>query len=149
MPIGEVCVREVLVANRTTTVQEAARLMRHHHVGNLVVVDAPNGHRIPTGIVTDRDIVLSVVATKLDPAVFTLGDLLTEELVTVREDQGIFECIQKMRTKGVRRMPVIDAEGSLVGIVSVDDLIQLLGEEMSELGKLISREQVKETRSKR
>jgi CBS domain-containing protein len=149
MPIGEVCVREVLVAPKSTTVQEAARLMRHHHVGNLVVVDAPNGHRIPTGIVTDRDIVISVVATKLDPAVFTLGDLVTEDLVTAREDQGVFECIQKMRTKGVRRMPVVDAEGNLVGIVAVDDLIQLLGEEMSELGKLISHEQAKETRNKR
>jgi CBS domain-containing protein len=149
MPIGEVCVREVLVAQKSTTVQEAAQLMRHHHVGNLVVVHAPNGHRVPSGIVTDRDIVISVVATKLDPAVFTLGDLVTEELVTVREDQGILECIQKMRTKGIRRMPVVDAEGDLVGIVTVDDLIQLLGEEMSELGKLISREQAKETRSRR
>ena len=149
MPIGDVCVREVLVATPETTVEEAARLMRQHHVGDLVVVAGENGSRVPTGIVTDRDIVLSVVATGLDPGIFTIGDLVTETLVTVREDLGIFECIQKMRTKGVRRMPVMDAQDKLVGIVSVDDLVQLLGQELSELGRLISREQAKELVTKR
>jgi CBS domain-containing protein len=149
MAIGTVCVREVLVASPTTTVSEAARLMRQHHVGNLVVVEEDRGRRIPTGIVTDRDIVISVVATKLDPAVFTLGDLVTEKLVSAHEDQGIFECIQQMRSHGIRRMPIVDAQGSLVGIVSVDDLVQLLAEEMSELGKLITREQAREAVSRR
>jgi len=148
MPIGDVCVREVLVASPGTTITEAAHLMRQHHVGDLVVVRGENGSRVPAGIVTDRDIVLSVVATKLDPNVFTLGDLVTESLITVREDVGVFECIQKMRTKGIRRLPVVDAQDKLIGIVSVDDLIQLLGQELSELGRLISREQVKEARLK-
>ena len=149
MPIGEVCVRDVVVADKTTTIQEAARLMRQHHVGNLVVVDAPNGNRSPSGIVTDRDIVISVVATRLDPAVFTLGDLVMQELVTAREDQGIFETIQQMRANGIRRMPIVNLHNSLVGIVSVDDLIQLLAVELSELGKLISREQAKEVNTRR
>ena len=149
MPIGKVCVREVLVAPKSTTVQEAARIMRQHHVGDLVVVDTVDGRKIPAGIVTDRDIVISVVATKLDPAVFTVGDLVTAELATVREDQGIFETIQQMRVQGVRRMPVVDGDGALVGIVAVDDLIQLLGEELHELSRLISREQVHEARNRR
>ena len=149
MAIGAICVREVLSSYLATTAQEAARLMRQHHVGDLVVVDAPNGRRVPVGIVTDRDLVISVVATGLDPAVFTLGDLLTQELVTGREEEGIFEAIQRMRKHGVRRMPVVDAQGTLVGIVSVDDLIQLLAEELSELGKLISREQTREALSRR
>jgi CBS domain-containing protein len=85
MPIGAVCIRDVLVANPETTIREAAQLMRQHHVGDLVVVDARNGRRIPTGIVTDRDIVISVVATTLDPAIFTLGDLVTRELITAKE----------------------------------------------------------------
>ena len=149
MPIGNVCVRDVIVAHRTTTVEEAAHIMRQQHVGDLVVVEADHGRRIPAGIVTDRDIVISVVATKLDPKVFTLGDLLTRNLVTAREDEGVFECIQHMRRKGVRRMPIVDQEGSLVGIVSVDDLVQLLGEELGELGRLISREQEKEVQTRR
>jgi CBS domain-containing protein len=90
-----------------------------------------------------------VVATTLDPAVYTVGDLVARELITVAEDQGVFESIQRMRTNGVRRMPVVGREGGLVGIVSVDDLIQLLSDEMSELAKLISREQVREAESKR
>jgi len=149
MPIGDVCIREVLVATSETTALEAARLMRRHHVGDLVVVAGGNDSRIPSGIVTDRDIVLSVVATGLDPSIFTLGDLITDHVVTVREDLGVFECIQKMRSRGVRRMPVVDAQDNLVGIVSVDDLIQLLGQELSELGRLISREQAKELVTRR
>lgn len=144
MPIGEICVREVVVAPKDTTVQDAAHLMRQNHVGNLVIVDRANGGGKPIGIVTDRDITISVVATKLDPSVFTLGDMITEKLVAAREDQGIFETIQQMRMKGIRRLPVIDKEGKLTGIVSLDDLIQLLAKEMNELSKLISQEQTRE-----
>jgi CBS domain-containing protein len=148
MPVSEICVRDVIVAPRETPVQEAANLMRQNHVGNLVVVDQRNGSHVPVGIVTDRDITVSVVATKLDPSVFTVGDLMGQELVVAREDQGIFETIRQMRTNGIRRMPVISREGKLLGIVSVDDLIQLLAEEMNELSKLISHEQAREVQLK-
>ena len=150
MPIGDVCVRDVVCASKDTTILEAARLMRQHHVGNLVVVeDSANGRRYPVGIVTDRDIAVSVIAPALDAALFTLGDLLSQELVTAQENQGIFESIQNMRMHGVRRMPIVDRQGALVGIVSVDDLIRLLGEELSELAKLIARERAREVQSKR
>jgi CBS domain-containing protein len=150
MPIGDVCVRDVVCAGKDTTILEAARLMRQHHVGNLVVVeDSANGRRYPVGIVTDRDIAVSVIAPALDAALFTLGDLLSQELVTAQENQGIFESIQNMRMHGVRRMPIVDRQGALVGIVSVDDLIRLLGEELSELAKLIAREQAREVHGKR
>jgi CBS domain-containing protein len=153
MPIGQVCTRDVMVTPRDTTVADAAKLMRRHHVGDLVVVDsASNGRKrakkVPVGIVTDRDLVISVMATKLDPAVFTVGDLLTNTVVTAPETQGIFETIQQMRARGIRRMPIVDAQGGLVGIISVDDLVQLLGEELGELGKLISREQAREVKTR-
>lgn len=145
MPIGDVCVRDVVVAGPETTVREAARLMAKQHVGNLVVVrEEARGRVVPIGIVTDRDIVRNVVAEALDARVFTLGDLGVRELVTVSEDLGIFECLQHMRLHGIRRMPVVDQYGSLVGIISLDDMIQLLAEEMGELGKLIAREQAYE-----
>lgn len=150
MPIGDVCVRDVVVATKDTTVLEAALLMRRHHVGNLVVVDeGADGRKIPVGIVTDRDIVVSVVAPTLSAAVYTVGDLATRDLVTVKEDQGVFEAIQQMRMSGVRRMPVVDRAGGLVGMIAVDDFVQLLSEEMSELAKLISREQMLEIENKR
>jgi CBS domain-containing protein len=145
MPIGNVCIRDVVVASRETTAREAARLMSESHVGNLVVVEDIGGRRVPVGIITDRDIVRNVVAEALDASVFTLEDLAARDLVTVREDQGVFECVQQMRINGIRRMPVVDSKGGLVGIISLDDLIQLLAEEMSELAKVIVREQARET----
>ncbi len=149
MPIGDVCIRDVVVANRETTAWEAARLMAGNHVGNLVVVEDIGGRRVPIGIITDRDIVRNVVANALDASLFTLGDLMARDLVTAREDQGVFECMQQMRINGIRRMPVVDLKGGLVGIISLDDLIQLLAEEMSELAKVIVREQARETAMRR
>ena len=145
MPIGEICTRDVVVAGRDTTVREAAQLMAKQHVGDVVVVREESGGRlIPVGIITDRDIVRSVVAEGLDPAVFTLGDLGARDLVTVHQDQGVFKCIEHMRENGIRRMPVVDRGGALIGIVALDDLIQLLADEMSELAKLISKERAHE-----
>ena len=149
MPVGEICVRDVVVCERVTTIREAARLMRQHHVGDLVILKESRERRKPVGIVTDRDLVISVLALDVDPTVFTVGDLLTQELVSIDEDQGIFETIQHMRAHGVRRIPVVDQMGGLTGIVSVDDLIQLLAQEMTELGKLISKEQAREVELKR
>lgn len=149
MPIGEICNREVVFATRDTSILEAAQLMRRHHVGDLVVVDEKNGKRIPVGIVTDRDIVIEVIAKEADINSLTAGDIMGPELVMAREAEGVFETIQLMRLKGVRRMPVVDSQGGLVGIVSVDDLVELLAEEMNELAKLISREQVREAKNRK
>lgn len=148
MPIGEVCTREVVIAKRETTILEAAQLMRHYHVGNLVVTENREGRGVPVGVVTDRDIAVSVVAPQVNASVFTCGDLLTRELVTAHEDEGILESIHKMRINGIRRMPVVDSEGGLVGIIAVDDLIHLLSREMNELAKLISWEQAQEAQTK-
>ena len=90
-----------------------------------------------------------MLAPAVDPQVYNVGDLVARKLLTVVEEQGVFETIQYMRTNGVRRMPVVDRAGGLVGIISVDDLIQLLSDEMSELAKLIAREQVHEAAIKR
>ena len=145
MPIGDVCIRDVVIASRDTTARAAAKLMAENHVGNMVVVEDVGGRKIPVGIITDRDIIRNVVAEGLDADVFTLGDLGARELVTAAEDQGIYECMQQMRINGIRRMPVVDRKGVLVGIISLDDLIQLLAGELSELAKVIVREQVRET----
>ncbi|MGA8143420.1 MAG: CBS domain-containing protein [Candidatus Acidiferrales bacterium] len=148
MPIGEICIREVIICNRSINVLEAAQLMRRYHVGDLVIVDESGGKRIPVGLITDRDIVTSVIAMQLDPATITAGDLISRDIVVVREDQGVFETIEHMRAHGVRRMPVVDQQGALVGIISVDDLTELLAEELSQLSKLISKEQAQEVERK-
>jgi CBS domain-containing protein len=111
MPIGDICIREMMIATRETTVQEAARLMRENHVGDLLVVDRVNGHRTPLGIVTDRDIVVAVVALDLDPGALSVGDIMGAELETAPQDQGMFETIHQMRSAGVRRIPVVTRQG--------------------------------------
>jgi CBS domain-containing protein len=150
MSIGEICTRETVFTTRDTTVATAARLMRHHHVGTLVVVEQMNGgRRVPVGIVTDRDVVVEVMATGLDPNAITVGDIMGQELVTARESEGVLETMQIMRYKGVRRLPIVDKDGQLVGIVSIDDLLEVLAEEFSELAKIMAREQARETSSRR
>lgn len=149
MAIGEICNREVVFAARDTTVQAAAKLMRHYHVGSLVIVDDRAGKRIPVGIVTDRDIVVEVGATELDPKVITIGDIMSPELITVPESQGVLETMEVMRLKGVRRLPVVDGDGGLAGIVTIDDLLGVLAEELTDLTRIISREQTREMQGRK
>lgn len=149
MPIGEICNREVVVAWRNDTALEASRLMRQHHVGNVLVVDDRNGVQIPVGIITDRDLIIKIMAPELDGAAITVGDIMSRELVTVKESTGVFETIQYMRQKAVRRLPIVDESGGLVGILTLGDLLELLSEEFHEIAKLVRDKQQKESRSRR
>lgn len=149
MPLGEFCTREVVTASVDTSVYEAAQLMRHHHVGTVVVVQNRDGRELPVGIITDRDIVLEIVAPGLDPEVLTIGDIMLAELMTVKESVGLFEAIQQMRTMAVRRLPIVSDSGDLVGIVTLDDLLGLLSEELHALARMVTREQQKEIQTRR
>ena len=149
MPISEICNREVVVVQRDDTVIKAAKLMRQHHVGDVVVVEDRGGVRVPVGIVTDRDLVVEIMAPELDQMVITVGDIMAHGFATVKENIGLFEAIQYMRAKGVRRLPVVNENGGLVGILTLDDLLELLAEELLALAKLVAREQKKETTSRR
>lgn len=142
--IGELCNREVVVVTADTTITVAAKLMRHHHVGSIVVVDESGGARLPVGILTDRDIVIEICAMELDQNLLTVGDIMSRDLVTVREAEGVLETMEIMRYKGVRRLPVVSAEGQLTGIISVDDLLDVVAEELGELTKVLAREQARE-----
>jgi CBS domain-containing protein len=149
MPIGNIRTREVVVSRRDAKVSEAARLMRKHHVGDVVVVDEVDGRQVPSGIVTDRDIVIGVIAQGLDPDTITVGDMMMTEITVGRELDGVADTLEVMRVKAVRRLPIVDALGTLVGIVTADDLLQLLAEEMSSLAAMINREQRREVRVRR
>lgn len=145
MAIGEICNRDVVFAPGETSARGAAELMRGHHVGTVVVVnDTSPDRRVPLGIVTDRDLVVAIVAKGLDPESIRLDALMAPDLLTVRETDGIAETIERMRTKGTRRMPVVDASGALLGIVTADDLIDLLAEELTGLARMMAREQKRE-----
>ncbi len=148
MPIGEFCNREVVFATRKTSIPEAAQLMRQHHVGDLVVVDETDGKRVPVGMVTDRDMVVEIIAKSLDFNEFSVGDIMSPQLFSVQDNEGVFETIRLMRAKGIRRIPVVNQAGGLEGIVSADDILDLLAEEMAELAKVAPREQEREAQTR-
>jgi CBS domain-containing protein len=149
MTIGAICNREVITVQRDATILHAAKLMRQYHVGDVVVIENRKNKAVPIGIVTDRDIVVELVATELDCKVITVGDIIITKLAMVKDNAGVFDAIQIMTTKGVRRLPVIDDAGGLVGIVTLDDLLQMLAKEFSSLTKLVMREQKNEAIKRR
>jgi len=149
MEVGDVCRRDVVYGTRDTSVAAAAKLMRQHHVGDVIVVDRADAERMPIGIVTDRDIVMEVVALGVDPAASTLGDLVTwGELVTVRDSASCAATLRLMRDKGVRRLPVVDERGVLAGVISVDDLLPRFVDELSEFADLAVRGRQREVETR-
>jgi CBS domain-containing protein len=148
MQIGQIATVQTVCCKRDETVQGAALLMRKNHVGDLVVADQLDDERIPVGIVTDRDIVVSVIALGLDPSSLLVGDIMSDDLMTVGESDDVYSTIEQMRFRGIRRVPVINAEGSLTGIVSADDLLEFLAEEMGELSRISSHQQAHEKHAK-
>lgn len=146
MNAGELCNREVVYVYRETPLLEAAGLMREHHVGTLVVVVDRLSERVPVGILTDRDIVVAVVAKKLEPHLLTVGDIMSPDLFTVTEQTGIADVMHLMRTKGVRRVPVVTHSGALAGILSIDDLLAFFSEQLGDAAQVIERERVREAR---
>ena len=138
MHIGEICTREVVHCQRDTSVTEIAQIMRNHHVGDVIVVEAKDGHDVPVGIVTDRDLVVEVLARKLNPAELTAQDLMNGDLVTAGISESVYDAIWQMRSRRVRRLPVVEARGFLVGILTVDDVTEFLAEELTQLTRVAS-----------
>ncbi|MDB5919742.1 MAG: histidine kinase [Massilia sp.] len=148
MHVGQICTTETIFCERDETIQGAALLMRRNHVGDVVVIDQPNGERVPVGILTDRDIVVSVIALGLDPASLLVGDVMSDDLLTCSEADDVYETIERMRLRAIRRVPVVNAAGALTGIVSVDDLLEFLAEEMGELARIGPHQQSHEKRAR-
>lgn len=145
MSAGEYCNREVVVIDRAESVRRAIALMRDHHVGDVVVVAQENDEPKPVGILTDRDIVLEILAEDVDLDAVNVGDVMSYELETVGEDVKFLDAIKIMRTKGIRRLPVVSPTGGLVGILAVDDVLELISEQLSDLVGLVVRERNVET----
>lgn len=148
MNAGEICNREVVIVNRDQTILDAAKLMREYHVGDVVVVEERKGEKAPVGILTDRDIVIEILAQDLDTGEVQIGDAMSFDLLTALEEDEILETVKRMRGKGVRRIPVVNAQGGLEGIIAVDDLVDLLAEQMADLVALISSEHRQEQKNR-
>ncbi len=146
MLVGEYCNREVVVVEEDKSVTEAAAIMRQYHVGDVVICKAQYGKQVPVGIITDRDVALEIVAKGIDPESVRVGDAMSFDLTTVSEHDDLMHVIELMRDKGVRRVPVIDADEALVGILTVDDIVDLLSEVLVDLAHLVDRQKRRETR---
>lgn len=140
MSIKELCKRDLVTIGRDDTVFKAAQLMRENHVGDVLVVETNHEKTIPVGIVTDRDIVVEIIAPGLDPKVITVGDIMVPHLSTIEEDADIFHAIKLMTSKGIRRLPVVDKYGSLTGILTLDVLLQIMAKESFSIAMLLSNE---------
>ena len=144
MTVGHFCNREVVISGRESTIVAVAQLMRLHHVGDVVIVEDKEEGRVPVGIITDRDLVVELIADGVDLDAVTAGDVMSYELVTARTDDSIWETLRRMRGQGVRRMPVVNDQGGLEGILSLDDILELLADELSMLAKVPTCAQTRE-----
>ena len=145
MKTGDLCKRNVVTTVPRASLVDVAKLMRESHVGSVIVIDPP-GSRMPVGIVTDRDIVVEAVAASLDPRTLTAGEIMTRELVTTAEDDDSSWSLKVMRDRGVRRLPVVNAGGEVVGIVALDDLLEFAAGALSDVVQALGTERVVEAR---
>jgi CBS domain-containing protein len=136
MPIEDIARTGVMTAHRDQSAGNLATVMKEENVGSVIIEDEGQ----PVGIVTDRDLVIEVLEPRHDPREVTAGDVMTETPVTASVGDGVFESIARMQEHTVRRMPVVDAEGTLTGIVTLDDMVVLLGDELDNLGSVIEAE---------
>jgi len=140
MRISEICHRHVIRVGKEASVIEAAQAMRAHHVGNVIVTDPSDGIDKPIGIVTDRDIVVELLAKGIDLGSVTMGDIMSATLVTAKHDADISETLRFMDIKGIRRLPILDENGGLFGVLSIDDLVVVLSRELGFLAEIFQRQ---------
>lgn len=149
MAIRDVCNRRIVTVYAGTDVLKAAQLMKSEHVGDVLVLEkSPDKKQNKViGILTDRDVVKMVVANGISPANVLVDDIMSRSLQVVNESLGIYEVIQNMHEAGVRRMPVVSSDGSILGLVTFDDLVSLLAQELVKLTEIIDRQIREEERT--
>lgn len=149
MSISEFCNRNVIGVAGDTPVIEAAALMRQHHVGDVIVVEEVHGQRKPVGIVTDRDLVVEVMASGLDPRQLKVSDLVSGPVVTIDEGASYAQTVGLMSVKGIRRMPVVGRAGELIGIITLDDILWQLAAPLAALAGLSERGRTFEAKTRK
>ncbi len=145
MKAGEICNHHVVTVSPDDSIRTAAELMRQHHVGDVVVAERSGDSLCPLGILTDRDIVVEVIAENIGLDEVTVRDTMSDQLITAGEDDDLLATLMQMRENGVRRLPVVDGKGHLVGILTADDVIGLVARELAEVWALIVHQQGRET----
>ncbi|WP_141732686.1 CBS domain-containing protein [Oligoflexus tunisiensis] len=138
--IKNFCNRHVVHIHAEASVLEAAHLMREEHVGDVVVVESEHGTLRPVGMLTDRDIVTLIVGEDIAPESVRVEDVMARHPKVINQFDEILTAIERMSEAGVRRLPIVDERGSLVGIVTADDLQQILARLQNALASISSRQ---------
>jgi len=136
MPVADIARTDVMTASRDQSAGNLATVMKTENVGSVIIENDDE----PVGIVTDRDLVLEVLEPRADPSTMTAEEIMTETPVTVDGDQGVFDAIRTLHESSVRRLPVVDDDGTVAGIVTLDDLVVMLSGELGSLGDIIEAE---------
>jgi CBS domain-containing protein len=148
MKVGEYCKRAVVAIKSTADAAAAAKLMRDAHIGFLIVYRDGDELQRPVGVLTDRDLVLAVMARDVDPHAVTAEDVMTRQPLIASESDELSEMLQAMRLAGIRRVPVVDVRGALVGIIAIDDAIDVITGLMCDIAGSIKSEQRQERRAR-
>jgi CBS domain-containing protein len=143
MNAGSVCKRGVVTVAPMDDLVAAAHLMREKHVGYLIVSEASGPHQGSrvVGVLTDRDIVVAVLAQEVDAHALKVGDVMTRDPLLIEEGQSIEAVLRHMREAGVRRVPVVDRSGALTGVLSIDDVLERIAEQLINIAGSIRNEQ--------
>lgn len=144
MKVGDVCSRLVIDVTQDEDVRRAAELMRKYHVGYLVVTEYGDNDKVPIGVITDRDIVVEVVAKSVNADELTVGDIMTDLPLVASEGDDISDALDAMRSKGVRRVPVVGAKRHLIGVLAIDDLLQLLATDIGTMASIVGAQRQQE-----
>lgn len=141
MRVGDVCNRDAVIIGKTDSIYTAAALMREHHVNYVVVVESSGGNNIPVGSLTDRDIVVEIIANNLDLGMLTIGEVMKPTLLVASEDDTVMSTLKRMRYKTLQHIPVINSYRALIGVLSIDGILDLLTEHLNDIGYIINRVQ--------
>ena len=144
MRIGESCTRSVVTCRRSSSAFEIAQQMRERHVGDVIVVDEHGAKLTPVGVVTDRDLVVKVMAAGIDPNSLQAGDFVVGAVETARASELMHDAVWHLRGKRIRRLPVVDEQGHLVGVLTADDVARVLVDELAALTGIASDQVVRE-----
>jgi signal-transduction protein with cAMP-binding, CBS, and nucleotidyltransferase domain len=139
MHVGQICNRSLVTCDREMPAAELARKMRDQHVADVLVVEDHGGRLTPVGLVTDRDLVVGVIARGRDPNQVRAADIMCADLETVVDSELIYDAIWHMRKRQIVRLPVVDAHGALVGMLTADDVAEFLASELTEVARLRKR----------
>jgi CBS domain-containing protein len=149
MLLKDLCTPDAVSCAPDTTILDAARLMRRRHVGDVIVVEDEDSEQTPLGLVTDRDLVVEVLAQERDPARVTVRDIMRTPVVIAHTSEDAADALERMKHHGVRRIPVMNEKRQLAGVLCLDDLVRQLAADAAALSEVIAREQDREQHTRR